>query len=305
MTKNLVTLVGQQPLTTLLSVRCLDPPEVLFVDTREWNNVSRHLQTLCGKERQVRLMEIRDPYHPGRINQQMKKKLRKLGWSPGNTIFDMSGGIRLMAFGIYLLAMEGRSALVDVEFVRRRHRLRLYKMDGEHYALEEDVELPDLITIADYINAHAPGFEVDGFSRDKRGWVSSGGKFESTIHKTLEPHVDEILSGVRPGAVASQIEIDTVVRCRNNVGLIEAKTGVNKAGIDQLDTAGNPSYLGRYATKFLITGRLLPRAHKSLALAQEIRVVELPGYSHQYGIPEQEERRLIQAVRMALVESRR
>ena len=77
------------------------------------------------------------------------------------------------------------------------------------------------------------------------------------------------------------------------------------AGIDQLDTAGNPSYLGRYATKLLVTGRLLPRAHKSLALAQKIRLVELPGYSHQYGIPEQEERRLLQAVRAALGEARR
>jgi hypothetical protein len=305
MTKNLVTLVGQQPLTTLLSVRYLDPPEVLFVGTREWNNASRHLQTLCGKERQVRLTEIRDAYHPGRIYQQMKKKLRKLGWSPENTIYDLSGGNRPMAFAIYLLAMEDRSDLVDVEFVRRRHRLRLYRLDGELYALEEDVELPDLITIADYINAHAPGFEVDGFSRDKRGRVDSGGRFESTIYNTLEPHVDEIMAGVRPGSAAKQIEIDLVVRCSNNIGLIEAKTGVNKAGIDQLDTAGNPSYLGRYATKFLVTGRLLPRAHKSLALAQEIHVVELPGYTVHHGIPEQEERRLVQTVRAALGKGRR
>ena len=39
MKKDLVTLVGEQPLPTLLSIRHLDAKEVLFVGTREWHNV--------------------------------------------------------------------------------------------------------------------------------------------------------------------------------------------------------------------------------------------------------------------------
>lgn len=305
MIKHLVTLVGEQPLHTLLSIRYLDPEEVLFVGTRERHNVSQHLITLTEKERRIHLTEVRDAYDPPRLYEQMKKRLHKLGWSPADTGFDMSGGNRPMAFAIYRLAMEGRSELIDVELVRLKHRLRRYKLDGEHAHLEEDVSLPDLITIADYLNAHAPGFEADGFATDKQGRINAGGKFESAIFGALQPNVDEIMPGVRPGGVAHQIEIDLVVRCGNNVGLVEAKTGVNKAGIDQLDTAGNPSFMGRYATKLLITGRLLPRAHKALALAQEIHVIELPGYSVQYGIPDQEKRRLIETVRTALGESRR
>jgi hypothetical protein len=42
-----------------------------------------------------------------------------------------------------------------------------------------------------------------------------------------------------------------------------------------------------------------------LALAQEIHVVELPGYTLHHGIPEQEQRRLVQTVRAALGEGRR
>jgi hypothetical protein len=79
--------------------------------------------------------------------------------------------------------------------------------------------------------------------------------------------------------VSKQIEIDLVVRIGNNVGLVEAKTWVNKAGIDQLDTAGNSVYLGKHATKFLVTSRYLPRAHKTLASSQHTHVVELPGYT--------------------------
>jgi hypothetical protein len=40
-------------------------------------------------------------------------------------------------------------------------------------------------------------------------------------------------------------------------------------------------------------------------LAQEIHVVELPGYTVHHGIPEQEQRRLVQTVRAALGKGRR
>jgi hypothetical protein len=301
MKKNLVTLVGEQPLPTLLSIRHLDATEVLFVGTREWHATTQHLQALMGQERHIHVTEVRDPYDPPAIHAQVKKKLRKLGWTPETMIFDLSGGNKMMAFAAYQLAVEGQSELIDVEFVRHQHRFRRYRLDGNHAIREEDIRLPTLITIADYLNAHAPGFEIDGFSRDHRGRVDAGGEFESHIFRVLESHVDEIMSGVRPGAVAHQIEIDLMIRCGNNVGLVEAKTGVNKAGIDQLDTAGNPVYLGRYATKFLVTGRYLPRSHKALALAQDIHVVELPGYTVHHGIPDQEQRRLIQTVHAALL----
>jgi hypothetical protein len=247
------------------------------------------------------LTEVRDAYDPPAIHRQISQKLKKLNWAPETITYDLSGGNKMMAFAAYQLAMACRCALVDVEFVGHHHRLRRYRLDGNHAVREEDVVLPELITIADYLNAHAPGFEVDGFARDNKGKINLGGEFESDIFRALEPHVDEIMAGVRPGAVAQQIEIDLVIRCGNNVGLVEAKTGVNKAGIDQLDTAGNPIYLGRYANKFLVTGRLLPRAHKALALAEGIHVVELPGHSAYHGIPTQEQRRLIQSVHSVLV----
>ena len=81
---------------------------------------------------------------------------------------------------------------------------------------------------------------------------------------------------------------------------MEAKTGVKKAGIDQLSTAGNPHYIGDHILKFLVTGRYLPRAHKMLAIAEEVRVVELPGYRDHSRLPQQEERLLVDTVKRAL-----
>ncbi len=299
-TKKLVSLVGEQPLSTLLPIRHLDPSEVLFVGARQWHRVTQHLQALVGKERPVHLTELRNPYDPPTIRRQLSKKIRKLGWAAEEITCDLSGGNKVMAITVFDMAMDHLRRLVDLEFVRHHHYLRRYRIDDGEAALEEDLALPGLITIADYLNAHAPGFEADGFGRDKRGRINAGGKFESTIFGALEPHVDEIMAGVRPGGVAKQIEIDLMVRIGNNVGLVEAKTGVNKAGIDQLDTAGNPVYLGKYAVKFLVTGRYLPRAHKALAASQQIHVVELPGYDVGRRLPPQEERRLVQSVRSAL-----
>ena len=112
--------------------------------------------------------------------------------------------------------------------------------------------------------------------------------------------MDEVLAGVRPAGVADQIEIDLIVRRSNGIGIIEAKTGVKKSGIDQLDTAANPHYLGMYATKFLITGRRLPRAHQTLAVAQQIHVIELPGYYPGRGIAKNERQFLRQQIEQKL-----
>jgi hypothetical protein len=67
-----------------------------------------------------------------------------------------------------------------------------------------------------------------------------------------------------------------------------------------LDTAGNPNYLGEHAVKFLVTGRYLPRAHKMLAIAQDIQVIELPGYMDVRCLPQQEETRLVDMVKRSL-----
>jgi hypothetical protein len=300
MSRKLIELVDEQPLPNLISIRAIKPDEVLFVDSKNTQDVTKHLRRLLREEIKIHVLTVRDPFDPTDIFWKLKEKTDSLGWTGGNIIYNISGGRRTKAFAAYELAKLHHSILADMERVRSQYRLRLYRFEDGRPMLKQDIKLSGLITIADYLNAHLPGFDVDGFSQDDRGRIDDGGKFEQAVHRVLEPHVDEIISGVRPAGVAHQIEIDLIVRHGNAIGLIEAKTGVNKAGIDQLDTAGNPLYLGRYATKFLITGRYLPRAHKVLANAQNIHVIELPGYHVRHGIPKSERDRLIQAIKNAL-----
>ncbi len=142
-------------------------------------------------------------------------------------MYDLSGGNKMMAFAAYQSARDGGSRVADLENIRHRYRLRLYEFDG-HLVMKEDVALPGVISIADYLNAHLPGFEEGGFSRDKRGRTDVGGHFEETIYRTLAPHVDEIMAGVRPAGVAEQIEIDMIVRRGNAVGIISKPRPASK-----------------------------------------------------------------------------
>jgi len=300
MSRKLVELVDEQPLPNLISIRAIKPDEVLFVDSHGRQDVTKHLRRLLRQEIDVHTLTVRDPFDPRDVFTRLGQKTHDLGWSKRSVIYNVSGGRRTKAFAAYELAKQRNSILADIERVHNQYRLRLYKFEDGQPVLSQDVKLPSLITITDYLNAHLPGFDVDGFSCDERGRIDDGGKFEQAVHKALEPHVDEIMSGVRPAGVSHQIEIDLIVRHGNGIGIVEAKTGVNKAGIDQLDTAGNPAYLGRFATKFLITGRQLPRAHKILATAQNIHVIELPGYHVQHGIPKSEREQLVRAIQRLL-----
>jgi hypothetical protein len=296
----LVGLLGPQPILNLLAIRDLQPQEILFVGTKETHALGQNLQNLVGGQATVHQTEIYDPYDAPYMIKAINKKLRKLGWQKDETLFDLSGGSKLMFYAATELAKAHESPAADIERVGYRYRIRQIEFRNHQMTMTRDEYLPSLISIADYLHCYLPGFREDGFSRDAHGRVDIGGRFENSVYDALAPHVDEVMAGVRPSGVAEQIEIDLIVRQGNNVGIIEAKTGIKKAGIDQLDTAGNPHYLGDFLAKLLITGRYLPRAHKALATAQQIQVIELPGYDDRSGIPAQEQRHLVQTIQQAL-----
>jgi hypothetical protein len=303
MTRKLIELVDAQPLPNLISIRALRPDEVLFVDSRATQQVTKRLRGVLKKEIRVHTLTIPDRYNPVGIYQRMERKISDLGWGKQKMIFNISGGNRPEAFAAYELAEFYAGVLAYMEWMKRQWYVRLYRFEGDRVELKSNVKLPGVFTLADYLNIHLPGFKEEGASRDERGRIDEGGEFEAFLYRTLEPHVDEIMAGVRPAGVAQQIEIDLVIRRGNAVGIIEAKTGVKKAGIDQLDTAGNQTYMGRYINKFLITGRRLPSAHKTLARAQQIHVIELPGYDYRGRLPASERQYLVQSITQALCHS--
>ena len=153
--------------------------------------------------------------------------------------------------------------------------------------MEAKEEIPPVITAAEYLRAHLPGFIEEGFSRDKQGALTEGGYFEKAVYSALKSRFDEVLAGVRPQGVGDQIEIDLVIRCGNQVGIAEVKLGGGespKRGLDQLKMAGEPTYLGTYTIQFLIVAQ--PRLQKDLAILARQRNIEfIPLPNYRAGLP--------------------
>jgi hypothetical protein len=300
MTRKLIELVDTQPLPNLISIRALRPDEVLFVDSRDTQRVKKRLMQVIKRDIRVHTLTLPNRHDPIDIFQRIERKLSDLGWGKKKVIFNVSGGNRPEAFAAYELTRLHDGVLADLEWVKKEWFVRLYRFDQGRPVLKSNVRLPGVITLADYLNIHLPGFVEEGSITRKHGRVDEGGVFEKALYEAIAPEVDEILAGVRPKGVRNQIEIDLVIRRGNEVGIVEAKTGVNKAGIDQLSTAGAEDYLGEYLTKFLITGRRLTPEIKALAQAQQVHIIELPGYDIRRGIPPNERNFMLQVIRNAM-----
>jgi hypothetical protein len=275
----LVTLVGEQPIPNLLPMRALRPEALLLVYTARTEPVARRLGGLAGPETEVAYVKT-DAYDIIGIRKVLHGKLAGCV----GLLFNLTGGTKPMMLAAHALAAEFDSPFIYLQTEGRppaEHQSRLctYCYSEGNLRLESVAALPALLTIDDYLRAHLPGYREEGFSKDERGRINAGGLFEQSVHRALENCVDEIRAGIKPEGVADQIDIDLVVRRGNQVGIIEAKTGTKKAGIDQLATAGGSKYLGTYTARFLVVGGRLRHELKALAHARNIVVVELPGYS--------------------------
>ena len=218
-------------------------------------------------------------------------------------IVNLTGGTKMMMLAAFALATQRNWDFVYLESEHSPQSLHRYSIARGHLRQKEKSPLPELISAADYLNAHLPGFREEGFSRDDRGNLTLGGCFEQAVCHALQGHF-EVLSGVRPQGVADQIDIDLVVRSGNQVGIAEVKLGGGvdrpKQGIDQLSTAGGRVYLGTYTSKFLITAALPATSIKRLATERQVTIIPLPRYEDGFPLSTDEQARLVTAIKQQL-----
>jgi len=202
----------------------------------------------------------------------------------------------------YALAVQTGRPFVYIE--NQRSRLARYGFEDGGPVLQSSQELPALIDAGDYLNAHLPGFAVEGYSRDEKGRLSEGGQFEAAVHQALASRLDEVLAGVRPAGVASQIEIDLVLRCGNAVGIAEVKLGggdSGKRGLDQLKMEGESTYLGAYTSQFLITAAFKLRDPiRTLAYKRGVHIIQIPNYKPGQPLSRPDADRLAREIRQVL-----
>ncbi len=297
----LLSLIGEQPIPNLLPIRALEPDENILVYTRTTEKVARRLRKLISGHDDLKDDLCVLPYNFEQALQVMNERLANVP----DVLFNLTGGTKMMALAAYALATQRQAEFIYFE--SEKHKAIMYrygyKAGGVPHRKARQ-ELPPLITAADYLNAHLPGFRETGFSTDDRGNLTSGGLFEKAVYQALVRRFEDVLAGVKPEGVADQIEIDLVIRCDNQVGIAEVKLGggdSGKRGLDQLKMAGGREYLGTYTTQFMIVARKqLSRKIEKLAHERGVNVIYVPEYQDGRPLSRQIADKLARAIRQKL-----
>lgn len=275
-----VTLVGEQPIPNLLPARYLKPARVLFVHTgtgmRGTEPVARRVARLLPEG--IAEFVLVPPFDLLKGRECMATHLT----ATEEVCFNLTGGTKLMALAAYALAVERNAPFVYLQTEGEHGRdlqsvLYHYAFSGSAPVVSRRETLrPDLLTIDDYLRAHwEHGYEECGSSE------GVGGSFERAVAHALEGWVDELKVGVKPQGFEEQVEIDLVVRCGNQVGLIEIKTGGEGSGkhaVDQLTTAAARELSGTYTARFLVTGGEKRGEFKAVAREVGVEVIEMWNY---------------------------
>jgi len=108
----MITLVGEQPIPTLIPTLFLRPEEVILVrtDNKQVKEVSENL---------MKLISHAEPMDVSPCDIQAISELRELvqsrGWGVNNLLFNLNGGTKPMAFAAYCLAEQVGSSFVYLQ----------------------------------------------------------------------------------------------------------------------------------------------------------------------------------------------
>ncbi len=287
-----ISLIGEQPIPNLLPIRYQPPDVVVLVYTGRTQAAAGRLERLLPGNCEV-LPCLVSAYDIREIAHALQSLIAERSWTAADLLFNLTGGTKAMALAAYQAAADCGAPFIYLQSEGKKTRLYRYEFDASGVPhISADQLLPALITIDDYICAYVGDYHVTGFARNE-----TGGLFERAIYEALGPVVDEIVAGVR---LTLALEVDLVVRCENQVGIIEAKMGPGvKKGIDQLNTAGGQRYLGTYTRKMLVSDQRWDKSRsnlRELAEARRVEVIELPSFCTSGRLSPEDVERLRRAV---------
>ena len=272
----MISLVGEQPIPNLLPVRHLQPDKLLLLTTFRTRQTAERLRQLIQAD--VYTPQV-DAYALLETRDVLDAKLKEIWEGEEPLIFNFTGGTKNMALAAYMVATRYAAPLLYFQTEGHQSLLHEYRFNNEELVFWKKTSLPTLITNHDYIFAHVGEYQTLGLGRETSDIL--GKQFERQVHDALLPHVDEITPGVKP---IGDLDIDLIVRCGNQVGLVEVKSGNNtRKGINQLKTAGSREYFGTYTERFLVSNIDWSQRRNQQQLTDEvgdaIHVVEVQAFS--------------------------
>jgi hypothetical protein len=287
MNQVMVCLVGEQPVPNLLPIRFLSPKQVVLVHSDFTKRVSENLEQLLKGRFTVHLLEV-SPYDIDKVVLSIDEFLSEKGWN--DLVFNLTGGTKPMSLAAFLVAQKQGADVAYLQSQGGQSLLYSYDFDKAEPILRERTIIGESLTIDDYLKVHGLGNYHFDTQREP---------FQQLVFEALKPYVSEVAYGVKYGG---SLDIDLIIRCGNQVGIAEVKSGKaaeRKSGIDQLNTASQRDFLGTYTRRFLIADRPLGSNNSELAKAHNILAIELMG-DHATGLSRKNIKHLVQSVTSAL-----
>lgn len=288
--KLLVLLIGEQIIPNLLPLKHIQPDAAVAVFSDFSKKGYDRLEKAMGHRVKLHPCQV-DAYNIDAIIPALADALNEWG-PPHELLFNITGGTKPMSIAAYLTAGQLNAPVIYFQTEGKRSRVLRYEFRDGRSVMVGDEYLPPVITLDEYLQAH-----VDLHPPRKRIPEDEGSQFERVIFDALSGVVDEIKIGVN---IRGAVEVDMAVRCDNQAGIVEVKTGTNKLkmSIDQLNTAAGQRYLGTYTQKFLVSNQDWTQFSdlSELAEAHRIVVIELPGYAQTGALNDAEKEKLQNAV---------
>ena len=268
----LVSLIGEQILPNLLPLKYLKPRISLAVYSDFTKKGYERLERAIRGEIKVIPCEV-EAYNIDAILPVLRGALGQ--FDAADISFNLTGGTKPMSIAAYLAAVESGAPMIYFQTEGKRSRVLKYETHGGKVIMVGDEFLPPVITLDEYLRAH-----VEILPARKRKVADEGHVFERAVFDALSHMVDEIKMGIN---IQGAVQVDLGIRCENQVGIMEVKTGSSKLkmAIDQLNTAGEQRFLGTYTQKFLASDQDWSKFSdlRELAKAHRITLIELPEFS--------------------------
>jgi len=286
--KIMVCFIGQQPVPNLLPILFYKPDGVLLVCSDFTRPAADSLVALLGDKQLMGLHCAAEicvvPAYAVEKSKALLAQALALH-QPSQLLFNLTGGTKLMSHAGYEVAREQTECLLlYLESERNCNYSYEYTIadDGSLAPNSTGPRLvPGLLTIELYLRAQGI---TPGVGKTKGDLA--GIKFEAELAATFSDalaatEVDEVKVNITDSQ-RQGVEIDLLVRCGNQIAVLEAKQGKKASGLEgvkQLQTYASNLYLGTYARRFLVLDRNAEPVNEELAKLVGITVVHLYSYA--------------------------
>ncbi|MDQ2806702.1 MAG: DUF1887 family CARF protein [Chloroflexota bacterium] len=273
----MVCLVGEQPIPNLLPVLHYTPRTVVLVhsDHSSSRKVTGNLQQVIESQMRIESLPLEvDAYLIEQARATLWNFIAAHHWRPGELLFNLTGGTKTMSLAAYRVAQDMRDCrLMYLQSEGGRSLCHAYKLVGTAFVRETPapLEITAVLTLAMYLRAYG----LDSWQAHPLPATTPHGLVVQKVATALQGRVDEVITNLRPSAEAD-LGINVIVRCKNQVGIIEVRPGDEAlAGVTQLVALAEPKYLGTYIRRFLILDHDRAPELREQAVARNITLIVL------------------------------